>query len=1544
MPDEEKLVAYLKRVTADLHQTRQRLAELESGRHEPIAVVGMACRYPGDVRSADALWDLVVSGGDAISGFPTDRGWGPDAAGFGGFLSDLAGFDAGFFGISPREALAMDPQQRLLLENAWEAIESAGIDPLSLKGSRTGVYVGTAGSSSSYSDLLSEASDGLVLTGSAASVISGRVSYTLGLEGPAVTLDTACSSSLVAIHLAAQALRTQECSLALAGGITVLTDSFVFAEFSRQGGLSPDGRCKAFAEAADGTGMSEGVGVLLLERLSDAERHGHRVLAVIRGSAVNQDGASNGLSAPNGPSQQRVIRKALEAAGLIASDVDAVEAHGTGTTLGDPIEAQALLATYGQDRDRPLLLGSVKSNIGHTQAAAGVAGVIKMVQALRHGVLPRTLHVDEPSSHVDWTGGAVELLTGNTEWTTSDRPRRAAVSSFGISGTNAHLVLEQAPERAEPAPPEIPLVPWVVSARSDAALAAQVEAVCSVDASRTAVGRSLLDRSAFEHRVVLLATEDGVSEAARGVAVDGGLVLVFPGQGAQWPGMGRGLLETSAAFRERMQECAAALSPHVDWSLLDVVRSGADLDQVDVVQPVSWAVMVSLAALWRSYGVVPSAVLGHSQGEIAAACVAGVLSLEDGARIVATRSRLIARVLSGKGGMASAAAGVDAVLARAVDVSIAAVNGPASVVVSGMVDDFVASCERDGIRVKRIPVDYASHSSHVELLEDELRAALAGVTARDGDVPWLSTVTGDWVDPSTLDSGYWYDNLRNTVRLHDAVRSLVEQGHGVFVECSPHPVLTPGIQDTVEACGAPAVVLGTLRRDDDSPTRVLTSLAEAFVRGVAVDWRQVLPAGPPSELPTYPFQHERFWPSPKPAPAGDAADAGFWSAVEEADVASLADELGVDEAVLEGVLPALSSWRSRRTTASTVDSWRYRVTWTRLPEVRTAVQQGTWLAVAGEDDPWAHSVVEALRTVMSLDVVARSEVAARSVSEPPAGVLSLEATVESTLDLVQALAGAGLEVPLWCATRGAVSVGDGDRVDDPGQAAVWGIGRVAALEYPRWWGGLVDLPAELDAKSAAALAGVLAASGTEDQVAVRESGVFGRRLVHAPVSADAVRSWRPRGTVLVTGGTGGIGAVLARRLAREGTHHLLLVSRRGPDAPGAAELAEELTGLGVGVSVVACDASDRAQLDEVLAGIPAGRPLTAVFHAAGVVDHRELAELTAAELYPVLHAKMVAAAHLHELTRDLELDAFVLFASGAGIWGGAGQGAYAAANAYLDGLAEYRRSEGLTATSVSWGAWAEVGAAADAAQLWRRGVTPMNPETALAALRTALDHDDTAITVAGLDWELFAPAFTAGRPSPLLSSIPEAVAALSIADAVQGGVQAGTALRHRLEGIDEQERLSLLLDLTRTHAAAAIGHRSADAVPAGKAFRQLGFDSLTAVDLRNRLVAATGLALPSTLVFDHPTPVALARHLRSALLPDLPAETGEDDEETRLRKVLASIPVERYREAGLLDLVLGLASGDTAAPEPQPEGSESLDDLDAASLLRLAAGTITSEG
>ncbi|MBZ6107993.1 SDR family NAD(P)-dependent oxidoreductase, partial [Streptomyces olivaceus] len=884
-----------------------------------IAVVGMGCRFPGDIRSPQQLWHLLRDGGDAITPFPDDRGWDLDAlrgtdpggragtstAHEGGFLHDAGDFDAEFFGISPREALAMDPQQRLLLETSWEALEQAGIDPTSLHGTRTAVFTGTNGGDYlTVSPDVPEETAGYVATGNTGSVLSGRVAYTLGLEGPALTVDTACSSSLVALHLAVRSLRQGECDLALTSGVTVMSTPGIFTEFTRQGGLAADGRSKAFAAGADGAGFAEGVGVLVVERLSDARRNGHQVLAVVRGSAVNQDGASNGLSAPSGPAQQRVIRAALADAGLDGADVDVVEAHGTGTRLGDPIEAEALLATYGQGRDaeRPLWLGSVKSNIGHTQAAAGVAGVIKTVLALRHAALPRTLHADEPSAHVDWSTGTVALLTAPRDWPETGRPRRAGVSSFGVSGTNAHVILEQGPDpevRDDDHPTDGTVEPWTLTARSDAALRDQARRLLPLaeDAARDTraprgddIGHALVTtRAVLDHRAVVLgATGAGPAGALTALAegrptpavvhgtatsADDRVVFVFPGQGSQWVGMALGLLGDVPVFAERLGECAAALEPFVDVPLLEALGDGVALGRVEVVQPALWAVMVSLARVWEWFGVRPAAVVGHSQGEIAAAVVAGALSLEDGARVVALRSRAIAAELAGHGGMVAVdrpLAEVEGILAGYAgsehdgQLTVAAVNSPATTVVSGgtaALDALMADCEARGVRVRRIPVDYASHCAQVEDIRTQVEKAAADVVPRPARIPFFSTVTGGDLAHTELDGAYWYRNLRSTVRFEDTVRALLDAGFRRFVEASAHPVLTTGIQITAEDHGTDVSVTGTLRRDDGGRPRLLRSLAEAFVTGVPVDWARSYDgrATRRVELPTYAFQHRRFW-------------------------------------------------------------------------------------------------------------------------------------------------------------------------------------------------------------------------------------------------------------------------------------------------------------------------------------------------------------------------------------------------------------------------------------------------------------------------------------------------------------------------------------------------------------------------------------------------------------------------------------------------------------------------------------------------------------
>ncbi|OBG28373.1 type I polyketide synthase [Mycobacterium sp. 852002-51057_SCH5723018] len=2069
---------------------------------EPVAVVGMACRFPGGVDSAAALWDLVAGGTDAVGEFPADRGWNladlfdpdPDAVGktytrAGGFLQEVAGFDAEFFGISAREAQTMDPQQRLLLEVCWEALETARIDPAALMRSETGVFIGAW--SQNYGAGGSDGAEGYGLTGLSTSVASGRVAYALGLQGPAITLDTACSSSLVATHLACQSLRDGESALALAGGVTVMTTPAVFTEFARQRGLAADGRCKAFSANADGTGWGEGAAVLVLERLSDAHRNNHPVLAVIAGSAINQDGASNGLTAPNGPAQQRVITQAVANAGIGLDEVDVVEAHGTGTTLGDPIEASALIATYGAARgkEHPLWLGSIKSNIGHTQAAAGAAGLIKMIAALNHDSLPPTLNVDRPSPHIDWSAGTVRLVTEPVPWPDTEHPRTAAVSSFGISGTNAHVILQEAPnpsaESADAHPPaeqapdavDFGLAMWPVSARTPSALSAQADRL-----HRHLIGHPELDltdvayslggtRTHHSHRAVITAPVTSADrrkdllDALDALRRDqphpqvtrhhylahlrGKTVFVSPGQGAQYPGMGRELYEHHPVFAAMVDDCDEALRPFTGWSVREVLRqdpAAPALDRVDVVQPVLFTMMVSLAEVLKGYGIVPDAVIGHSQGEIAAAYIAGVLPLPEAALVVARRSQALSD-LRGGGAMASVLLAADQLHPRlrpwSEALSIATINGPSHTIISGhptALEEFTAACDRDGIHIRPIAVDYASHSAQVEPLRERLLAELADLTPAPAHIPLYSTVgealSGDALDTTTMDAEYWYRNLREPVRFHDRVVQLLAAGEHTFVELSPHPVLAPAITDTLaQAAGrTQSAVVITLHRDRPDQDSLAATLAQLHNHGHSPSWSALYPHARTVELPTYPFEHRRYWVAD--TPAGDAGGLGLDRA-EHPLLGAVVELAGQDQVIVSGRLsPSTQDWLAGHRVNDTVvfpatafievilrageltgcpaiDELILRAPLTLSEQTPTDLQilvhpldehgvrpfsvhsrsagqhPGAWtlhasgavsadqpaagsppvpaagmetldqddfyerlaqrgygyggpfrslrgiatdparpgdlyaevalpagtditgygihpalldaalhpLAAAsdraGEADatlrlPYAFSGIALYATaagqlhvhltrtgedtfelhatdptgapvitIRALTLRAVSEHIGRpasmaglsdslfeltwppapdqpdrSATPPPAWAVCTDspehlpgslstgaihtdlATVTPCPDLViwplplplpvaedeadppqrahsltrHVLA----ELQSWLAradtanarlvivTRRAVSVSAYDGVPDLAHAAAWALIHTAQNEHPdrivlldtddtvatadnllavasarpdnepqlalrngvahiprlartptltppdspAWQLGTTrkgdlsnltllptDAPATLAPGQirvqvrAAGLnfrdvvvalgaikddglgsegAGVILDSGdgtslrpgdavmglfphnafaptaiTDERmvvpipagwsftqaasapivfltayialVEIARLSAGQRVLIHAgaggvgqaaiqiarhlgaevfatahpnkqhvlhelgvdaahiassrtldflgafrdatngqgmdvvlnSLSGDfvdaslqllprggsfieigktdirpagdvaaahpgveyqaydlssapaeslqpawaaltemftagvlkplpttsygllnAAQAFRdmsqarhtgkivlippavldPEGTVLITGGTGMLGAIFAEHLVtRYGVKHLLLVSRSGPNAPGATELEEQLAGLGAHVAITACDTSNPAELAAALDSVAAGHPLTAVIHAAGVLDDAVVTELSPEQLDAVLAAKADPAWHLHHLTADRDLAAFVLFSSAAGILGGPGQANYAAANAFLDALARHRHHTQRAASSVAWGYWQTPTGmtshlnTADLTRLTSTGLTPITSEQGLALFDAVLTSQRPNVVASPFNTGALTRHARNNTLPPILSALTTS--------RPQAATASPRTLATRLATQTPQQRLDTLTAMVTATTAAVLAHPDPAALDPDRPFKELGIDSLTALELRNTLNQRTGLALPATLAFDHPSPTELAVHLAGLL-------------------------------------------------------------------------------
>ncbi len=1516
MSDRDQLELALRKATRAALSARLELENVQFRHQEPIAIVGMGCRYPGWVHDPESYWRLLSEGVDAVTEVPAER-WDiealydpdPEVSGkmttrFGGFVREVDRFDAEFFGMAPREAQKLDPQQRLLLETSWEALERAGLRAETLMRSDTGVFVGMM--YQDYGQLVGvrgglEALDGYVTTGSAGSVASGRISYILGLQGPSMTVDTACSSSLVTLHLACQSLRQGECSVALAGGVALMLTPTTFVEFSRLRGLSSDGRCKSFSAAADGTGWSEGCGMLVLERLSDAQRNGHRVLALVRGTAVNQDGRSNGLTAPNGPSQQAVIRQALQRAGVMPSQVDYLECHGTGTALGDPVEVQALgtVLAEGRDRSNPVVIGSVKTNLGHTQAAAGVAGVIKVVLSLQHGLIPKSLHFASPSPHIAWSELPVKVAAEAVDWGRNGKPRIAGVSSFGISGTNAHAVLEEAPAVAEgSSAPSRSAELVVLSARTEGALRSMADRLrehmeSHPELSVGDVAYSLVTtRSAMVQRLALSVPTRGAllealkaasagetpAGAARGEVLDSGgkLAWLFGGQGSQKLGMGRELYQSWPVFHDALEAAWSELDGHLDRPLRGVMWAEAEsaeaglLEQTGYTQPALFALEWALSALWRSWGVEPELLCGHSVGEIVAACVAGVMSMGEGARLVCARGRLMQGLPVG-GAMVSVEASegqvAAAVAAYASTVSIAAINGPSSVVISGdewAVEAIASDFASRGTRTQRLKVSHAFHSARMDPMLGEFARVAESIAYRPAARGLVSNLSGSLAGGEESTPGYWVRHAREAVRFGDGVEAMRVAGAECFLEIGPKSTLLGLVRGCVGE--ASVQLVPSLRPGRSESESVLESLGGWFARGGRVGWDSVLaPGSQRVSLPTYPWQRERYWmdvgpDGPGPAIVEPIADWFYqveWPEVPHARAGErhaesgrwlvLADRGGLGEAIAA----ALSS---RGLSCAMVYA----------PAAASLVAEAAAMALEGRD------ALQGVLYLWGLDGIVDAEASADEVGE------ITRRAVSPALALIQALglpaAGATRDSPrLWIATRGACVVG-GESGVAPCQAALWGLGRVAALEHPAVWGGLVDLDPERGSTEVELLLAELLEPDAEDQLAFRKGRRHGARLMAAtPKGYAAPVSLSEAGSYLVTGGLGALGLLVARWLVEKGARHLILSGRQGlPDraAWGEAHPSEirariaavqALEALGARVTVAAVDVADAEGMRALLTAVEP--PLRGLVHTAGVGTVRVLAETDEALLESVLRSKVTGTWLLHRLLQDRPLDFFVLFSSGAAVWGGHGQGAYAAANAFLDGLAHQRRAQSLPALSVDWGIWADgqMGDAQFNARMSEIGVLPMATSPAFSALERLVGTRAVQCTVTRMDWARFAPVYAArGRRNLLAAQVAKGNGTPA--------ARPGVAAARSWDGLSIGEVRTALRELVRQTVAGVLGFRDADSLDPRQGFAEQGLDSLMAVQIGAHLERKLGVVLPATLAFDHPTVERLATHLLTDVL------------------------------------------------------------------------------
>ncbi|MEM7532859.1 MAG: type I polyketide synthase [Chloroflexota bacterium] len=1582
---EQEALSPTKRALLAVKKLQAQVDTLQYQRTEPIAIVGMGCRFPGGINSPEEFWQMLHNGVDAIGEVPTAR-WNvdiddennPDIAGkmhtrYGGFLENVDQFDATFFQIAPREAEMLDPQQRLWLEVCWEALEKANIPAENLKNSRTGIFTGTE--HHDYFQLATHATKNLdiyTVTGNMLSITPGRTSYFFGTHGPTIAIDTACSASLVAIHFACQSLRTAECDLALAGGVNLILKP-AMSNVLLSDALASDGRCKAFSQSADGYGRAEGCGVVVLKRLIDAQADGDNILALIRGSAVNHDGQSSGLTVPNGLSQEKVIQEALKRAGVQPAEVSYVEAHGTGTPLGDPIEIEALGNVYGQ-RKTPLFVGSVKTNVGHLEAAAGVAGVIKTVLALQHREIPPHLHFTQPNSHISWEELPLTVPTSPHAWSAEER--LAGVSSFSLSGTNAHMILQESPERKEE--PDVAtmadqthyLIP--LSAKSEKALrelAHRYEQILEEDTPHApetpqtlgdicftaATGRTHLD-----HRLAL--TADSLANARRALSsfqrgltpanVRWGealsnrpkIAFLFTGQGSQYIGMGRQLYESQPLFRQTLNQCDEILRPFLDKSLVEILYPHPDTDgsTLDIVnqtaytQPALFTIEYALAALWKSWGIEPDMVMGHSVGEFVAASVAGVMSLEDSLKLLATRGQLM-QSLPQNGSMLVVEADESQVLnwirPYANSISIAAVNGSRNVVVSGTRSDIQAiteSLQAVGVKTKALTVSHAFHSPLMEPMVTQFAKVAQQVTYGPPKLPLVTNLTGDMATADTISAAYWCEHIRQPVRFADGIETLNKQGCDIFLELGPKPVLLGMAQEHLPQ--ADQRWLMSLREGQPENQQMLHTLGSLYVHGVDVHWNNVYASQSVRKvnLPTYPFQRQRHWVKADKnghangrvpqTPLMDLLQKG-----EAEQLASLLEQTAQFSPEQAALLPEIATLLVQQhqeelaeiETQDATDQlgdWFYRLNWLSRPRQNSAtplLTEENWLIFADQagvgrtlakllgeqgkrcflvypgnkysegDDVWTidpDSPADFEKLCASVEVIGNRLGVIHlwgfdQSDRPIVNADDLQAAQRllcgSTLHLVQALLKQGGNARLWLATQGAVGVNDAPI--SAVQYGLWGLGRTIALEAPHLWGGLIDLePApiaanknvtaeHINALAATLLSEVWDAEG-EDQIAYRHGERYAARLARAegPVGkAQPQVHFHADATYLITGGLGALGLHVVRWMIQQGAKHLVLTGRKG--IVGKEKVVEELTQSGADVKVLATDV---AKADDVAALFSEIRtamlPLRGIIHAAGVLDDGILLHQAWARFQKVMAPKVEGAWHLYSQTQDSALDFLLFFSTSTSLLGMAGQSNYAAANAFMDALADYGQAQGRPTVSINWGSWSGAGMTAQSGSSGDVGEDPILPREGLQALAYVLKNitqqkRSGQIGVMKVEWFQFVENIQGA------TSFFSLVRERKVDGKEENQETQQPAIGPQLAAALPVERHEILQDYIQAEVAYALG---ADDLPAAtQGFFDMGMDSLMSLQLSNRIKVGLEIDLPATLIFEYPSVAALTAYL-----------------------------------------------------------------------------------